>query len=83
MVTLANYNGDNHCETMHNITLMQSCILFGASAGLFLGIIFTDILGRRLSIILSVMLTIVGILLIFFDNLKLKCLGLVLWGSGA
>lgn len=63
---------------------MQEAMLLGASLGLFAGVIISDAIGRRLTVLFSLLCSIVGILVIVtIDNIKIKCIGLVLWGSGA
>jgi hypothetical protein len=59
-------------------------MLLGASVGLLAGILFIDFLGRRLVIISSIIVTIVGLLLVVgVEDLKIKCLGLLMWGGGS
>lgn len=59
-------------------------MLLGASLGLFIGVLISDAIGRRLTIIYSMVFTVVGILLVLVINsIKIKCIGLVMWGSGA
>lgn len=63
---------------------MQEAILLGASVGLFVGVIISDAIGRRLSMLISLVFTIFGILLVLiFESIKIKCIGLVIWGSGS
>ncbi len=63
---------------------MQEAMLLGASLGLFIGVLISDAIGRRLTIIYSMVFTVVGILLVLVINsIKIKCIGLVMWGSGA
>lgn len=59
-------------------------MLLGASLGLFIGVLISDAIGRRLTIIYSMVFTVVGILIVLVINsIKIKCIGLVMWGSGA
>lgn len=59
-------------------------MLLGASLGLFIGVLISDAIGRRLTIIYSMVFTVVGILLVLaINSIKIKCIGLVMWGSGA
>lgn len=59
-------------------------MLLGASVGLFIGVIISDAIGRRLTMLFSLFFTAFGILLVLvIDNVKIKCIGLVIWGSGA
>lgn len=82
--TLANFNGDNRCETLHDVTAMQEAMLLGASLGLFAGVIISDAIGRKLTILFSLFFSVLGILItVGFGNIKIKCIGLILWGSGA
>jgi MFS family permease len=56
----------------------------GASVGLFIGVIVSDAIGRRSTMLFSLFFTAFGILLVLVvDNIKIKCVGLVIWGSGA
>lgn len=63
---------------------MQEAMLLGASLGLFAGVLISDAIGRRLTMLFSMLFSVLGMLMILgVENIKIKCVGLVLWGSGA
>jgi hypothetical protein len=52
--------------------------------GLLLGILFSDFCGKKLTIVLSMIIMLLGLtLVVFVHSIKVKCLGLIFWGAGA
>ena len=63
---------------------MMEALLLGASLGLFVGMSLSDVLGRKNTVLISMLLSCIGVAMIMiFANIELKCIGLVLWGGGA
>jgi hypothetical protein len=52
--------------------------------GLLLGILFADFCGKKLTIVFSMIIMVLGlIIIVIVDSMTVKCLGLILWGAGA
>ena len=69
---------------MGNVSVLEQSLLLGASLGLLLGVLFADFCGKKLTIVLSIVITLVGLILILvFDRTTIKCCGLVMWGAGS
>lgn len=84
ITSLANYNGDMHCEKAVDVTNMQEMFLIGTTVGLIIIVIFIEYLGRKLTVSLSLMFTIVSILLVLFASSAIvKGVGLFIWGGGS
>ena len=82
--TLGNRNTDFNCQSISSVTTMMEAILLGASIGLFLGVVVSDYLGRKNTVLFSMLTTLVGIIIVLvFGSIKLKCIGLFLCGLGA
>lgn len=63
---------------------MMEAILLGGSIGLFLGVVVAGYLGRKNTVLLSLLAALVGnIIVLIFSNIKIRCIGLFLWGLGA
>ena len=63
---------------------MQESIFSGALFGVVLVGIFSDIIGRKKTILYSMILAFVGILMIaFIPNMIVMCIGFVFWGIGS
>ena len=62
---------------------MEESMLFGGSVGVIVVLSLSDAIGRRRTILSSIVLTIIGILLITISNsIEIVSLGLLLWGAG-
>lgn len=84
MKTIGNHFGDLRCERIGEMIAMQSALLWGAFLGIFIALLFTELLGRKATVIYSIGMTILGIFLtIVLPNTGLACIGLFIWGAGA
>ena len=82
--TLGNQNTNFNCQSINSVTTMIEAILLGGSIGLFLGVVVADYLGRKNTVLFSLLAALLGnIVVLVFSNIKIKCIGLFLWGLGA
>ena len=66
------------------MTLMQEAILIGESVGVVAVVIFSDAIGRRLTILYAMIMAFMGILLtLAVPLIEVKYVGLLMWGAGA
>ena len=60
---------------------MQESIFIGAFLGVFLVAIFSDLIGKKKTVLYSIVMSVGGIFLILvFQNIVIKCIGFLLWG---
>jgi MFS family permease len=66
------------------VTLMQEGTLIGGSIGVVLGVIFSDAIGRRTTILSSMVMALAGILIsLTVPVIELRIVGLLMWGAGS
>ena len=66
------------------MALMQEGLLVGGSVGVVVVGIFSDAIGRRKTILSSMVMAYVGIVLtLLVPTIELKVTGLLMWGAGA
>ena len=82
--SLGNNNPIYFCNGINTVLFMEEGILLGTFLGVIFAVLFSDIVGRRKTILMSLGIPIIGILLTVFVQLPLiRFIGLVLWGSGS
>jgi len=63
IVTMATAFGDLHCEKIGYLTIMQTAMISGAFVGIIIGIFLTDLFGRKMTIVYSLAVAILGLLI--------------------
>jgi MFS family permease len=79
---LANQFGDFRCEGSSYVTLLNSSIILGSVIGIFSAIFFTEWLGRRGTMIVSLIISIIGLCITFFWSQTAVVIGVFLYGAG-
>ena len=80
--SLANQYGDFRCEGGSFVTLLNSSIILGSVIGIFSAIFFTEWLGRRGTMIVSLVVSIVGLCVTFIESQTAAVIGVFLYGAG-
>jgi MFS family permease len=81
-LSLANQFGDFRCEGSEYVTLLNSSIILGSVIGIFSAIFFTEWMGRRYTMVFSLILGMVGLLIAFVFNQTAAVIGVFLYGAG-
>ena len=81
---MGNNNPTYFCKGISTVLFMEEGILVGASLGIIIGVMFSDIVGRRKTMLVAIGLSLLGVIITVVGVAPwLKFIGLVLWGSGA
>ena len=71
---MADQLGDFRCERNYELTAIQSLPFLGALIGMLIFSIFTEKIGRKNSLLIAMLLSLAGMLTIFFSN-KIEMVG--------
>lgn len=81
--SLADQLGDFRCERNDELTAIQSLPFVGALVGMFIFSLFTEKLGRKHSLLISMALSLIGMLIIFFSkNIQMVGVGVFITFMG-
>lgn len=82
--SLGNEKSHYFCSGEGTVTFMQEGLLFGGSIGVVAVVLFSDAIGRKMTILASMIMAFFGILISILAPLtSVKFLGLLMWGAGA
>jgi MFS family permease len=81
-LSLANQFGDFRCEGASYVTLLNSSIILGSVIGIFSAIFFTEWLGRKGTMVVSLILSLIGLGVIYIYSQTAAVIGVFLYGAG-
>lgn len=81
-LSLANQFGDFRCEGAAFVTLLNSSIILGSVLGIVSAIFFTEFLGRRRTMVVSLFISILGLCFCFIFSQAAAVIGVFFYGAG-